>query len=229
MSHKSVPVIDIEPLSGGHTQRQKVVAEIREACCEWGIFHIVRHGISMDLLSRVWRETKEFFALPADAKQAIVRTKDNARGWFNREFTKNARDMKELFDFGFVPHPELPENDPANWTRDGFNQWPKVELCPNFRQTIWEYFRACERISLRLLEGVGESLGVLPACLTREFVNEHTSFLRLNYYPKHDPLHADQQALGTGHLGVHHHTDAGALTVLFQADVSGLQVYLRGE
>ena len=229
MSQKSVPVIDIESVLSGGARRKKVIAEIGEACREWGFFQIIGHDVPVDLISRVLRETKQFFALPTDAKHAVARSKDNARGWFNRELTKNTRDMKEVFDFGFVPHPELTDDDPTNWTRDGFNQWPAERLSPDFRTTMWEYFRACEEVSLRLLEVVGEGLGVPPEILTRDFVGEHTSFLRLNYYPRHDPLHTEQQASATGHLGVHHHTDAGALTLLLQDEIGGLQVCLNGE
>ena len=229
MLHKSVPIIDIAPLSHSSAHRQKAVEQIGSACREWGFFQIVGHDVPAELISQVWHETKKFFALPIDAKQSVERSKNNARGWFNRELTKNTRDMKEVFDFGFIPHPELPDDDPTNWTRDGCNQWPKERLCPEFRPTMWAYFRACEQVSLRLLEAVGEGLGVPPELLTRDFVDEHTSFLRLNYYPKHDPLHSEQQASITGHLGVHHHTDAGALTTVLQDQVGGLQVCLDKE
>src|SRR5262249_35211465 len=48
------------------------------------------------------------------------------------------------------------------------------------------------------------------------------------YYPGHDPLCPERPASATGHLGVHHHTDAGALTVLLQDDVSGLETNVDG-
>jgi isopenicillin N synthase-like dioxygenase len=90
------------------------------------------------------------------------------------------------------------------------------------------YFRACERVSFTLLEAIALSLGVSPETLTRDFVDGHTSFVRLNYYPRHDPLSPEQSASATGHLGVHHHTDAGALTVLLQDDVSALEICVDG-
>jgi len=225
----AVPVIDIEPLGSDFAQRQKTVAQIATACRTWGFFQITGHGIPDELISRVWRETKGFFALSATAKQAIERTKDNARGWYNRELTKTTRDMKEVFDFGYKPYLELPDEDPSNLTRDGCNQWPDAKRCPDFRQTMWEYFQTCEHIALELLEVVGEGLGVSSDCLTRDFVDKHTSFLRLNYFPRHDPLLPDQQASAGGHLGIHHHSDAGALTVLLQDSVGGLQVCLNDE
>ena len=226
MLHKSVPVIDIAALTSSSAPRRKVIEQIGSACRDWGFFQITGHGIPDDLIARIWRETKRFFAHPTHVKQAVARSKDNARGWFNRELTKNTRDMKEVFDFGFIPHPELPDDDPANWTKDGFNQWPDERLCPDFRPAMREYFRACEEVSLRLLQTLAEGLGVLPETLTHDYVDQHTSFLRLNYYPNHDPLHADHQASSTGHLGVHPHTDAGALTVLLQDEIGGLQVGL---
>ncbi len=225
----AVPVIDIEPLGSDFAQRQKTVAQIAAACRTWGFFQITGHGIPDELISRVWRETKGFFALPIPVKNTVLRTKDNARGWYNRELTKTTRDMKEVFDFGYKPYPELPDEDPSNRTRDGCNQWPDAKLCPDFRQTMWEYFQACEHIALELLEVVGEGLGVSAGCLTRDFVDKHTSFLRLNYFPRHDPLHLAQQAAAGGHLGIHHHSDAGALTVLLQDHVGGLQVCLNDE
>jgi len=132
--------------------------------------------------------------------------------------------MKEVFDFGPSPHPELPDDDPANWTQDGFNRWPNARLCPDFRPIMQGYFRACERVAFTLLEAIAKSLGVAPETLTRDFVDGHTSFVRLNYYPRYDPLSLQQPASATGHLGVHQHTDAGALTLVLQDDVSGLEI-----
>ncbi len=229
MPDKSVPVIDIKTLVSGSRQRHDTVAEIAAACRNWGFFQVTGHDVPADLIDRVLRETKRFFALPFDEKNSLSRSKENARGWYNRELTKNTRDMKEVFDFGPTPHPELPDDDPANWTRDGSNKWPDASLCPEFRRTMSEYVRVCERVAFTLLEALGEGLGVAPACLTHDFVATHTSFLRLNYFPRHDPLSTDRQASATGHLGIHHHTDAGALTLLLQDDVGGLQVCLEGE
>ncbi|MDX1508420.1 MAG: 2OG-Fe(II) oxygenase family protein, partial [Woeseiaceae bacterium] len=59
------------------------------------------------------------------------------------------------------------------------------------------------------------------------FEPDHTGFVRLNYYPVADPManRDDVDHLDVADMGVHHHTDAGALTVLLQDDVGGLQVY----
>ncbi|MFQ6024440.1 MAG: isopenicillin N synthase family dioxygenase [Acidiferrobacterales bacterium] len=233
MADNSVPVIDVAPLvSGDGARSHEAVRRIRAACQDWGFFQIYGHGIPEELIDRVCRETKHFFALPPDAKRSISRSKDNPRGYYNRELTKNIRDMKEVFDFGHKPHPELPDDDPVNLTRDGYNQWPDAALCPDFKATMMAYYRACEAVALKLLEAIAQGLGFPSERLTRDFVGKHTSFLRLNYYPCHDPLTAagqTKQAAATGHLGVHHHTDAGAITVLLQDKVGGLQVCRNAE
>ena len=223
-----IPVIDTRPLSGETRGHEETIKAIGEACREYGFFHITRHGIPSDLIERVWCETKRFFALPVEAKQAVSRSKKNARGWYDRELTKNTRDMKEVFDFGQTPHPELSDDDPANWTQDGVNRWPDAGLCPDFRPAMLEYFRACERIALTLLKAIAESLGVPPDVLIREFIGQHSSFLRLNYYPRYDPLCPERPASATGHLGIHPHTDAGALTVLLHDEVIALEISLDG-
>jgi isopenicillin N synthase-like dioxygenase len=52
----------------------------------------------------------------------------------------------------------------------------------------------------------------------------------LNYYPVKDPLEGRPGVAPSNQagLGVHHHTDAGALTVLLQDEVGGLQVHRDG-
>ncbi|MFQ5546635.1 MAG: 2-oxoglutarate and iron-dependent oxygenase domain-containing protein, partial [Acidiferrobacterales bacterium] len=100
MTDNNVPVIDIAPLIGGDSeQSQASVEEIRAACCEWGFFQVLGHGIPDRLIDRVWQQTQAFFALPLDTKEGVARSKDNPRGYYNRELTKNTRDMKEVFDF----------------------------------------------------------------------------------------------------------------------------------
>jgi isopenicillin N synthase-like dioxygenase len=60
------------------------------------------------------------------------------------------------------------------------------------------------------------------------FDGNHTGFMRLNYYPVDDPMAKLGGEQSVADLGVHHHTDAGALTVLLQDEVSGLQVFRDG-
>jgi isopenicillin N synthase-like dioxygenase len=69
-------------------------------------------------------------------------------------------------------------------------------------------------------------LGEPPASAAVAFQPFATSFLRLNHYPVHDPIAGiDPQG---GGRAVHHHTDAGTLTVLLEDGTPGLQVLRDG-
>ncbi len=216
---EQVPVIDIaglfDEVSGGSANT--IVEQIASACKNWGFFQIVNHGIDQDDIDLVLAQMHRFFALPANTKQRVLRTRDNPWGYYNNELTKNQRDKKEVFDF------TADGVDPVYHSR---NRWPEDR---QFKIVMLDYIKACSDLSLRLLEAFCVGLDLPPDFLHNDFKHEHTGFIRLNYYPVSDPLansHIDHQPIAD--LGVHHHTDAGALTLLLQDDTGGLQVYRDG-
>ncbi len=228
---EKVPVVDAGMLdSDDAVERHSAVREIADACTEFGFFQIVNHGVSSSLIASVWARTRQFFALPRDEKLAISRTKNNPRGYYDRELTKNTRDLKEVFDFGNVAHAEMADDHPSNHTMiDGHNQWPS--RLPSFSSAMVEYFQACETLGLKILGALCLSLDQPAELLRPHFAADHTSFVRLNYYPLDDPLERRDAATITalGDMALHHHTDAGALTILLQDDVGGLQVSAHGK
>ena len=214
-----VPVIDVAELAHGINPR--VTHEIASACETWGFFQVVNHGIEASLCDEVWARTRWFFAQPADAKESLLRTRDNPWGYYNNELTKNQRDRKEVFDL---------TDDGVDPIYAASNRWPTGNDGQRFRRTLSEYRDACRSLSLRLLDAMTAGLDVDPIEIRRCFDPHHTGFLRLNYYPVADPLvgRSDVPHLPEADRGVHHHTDAGGLTVLMQDNVGGLQVYRDG-
>ncbi len=81
-------------------------------------------------------------------------------------------------------------------------------------------------LSAQLVSIIGESLTGNADALRPAFEPGHTSYLRLNFYPVEDSLIEEHGS--EADLGIHHHTDAGALTVLLQDGVGGLQVFRDG-
>ncbi len=217
---EQVPIIDLgafleHPSSNA---AQAAIDAIATACRTWGFFQIINHGIATAQIDQVWEQTHRLFALPTEEKLALLRSKKNPWGFNNNELTKNQRDKKEVFDF------TRQDFDPIYGQS---NRWPPGH--PQFRATMLAYQDTCTALGMRLLEAF--SLGLdLPADFLRpHFHNNHTGFTRLNYYPTTDPmagLPAEHQE--TADLGIHHHSDAGALTLLLQDQVGGLQVYRDG-
>jgi len=216
----AVPVIDIGDLADGvGVSGEHSIGEIATAARTWGFFQVVNHGIPDDLIRQARLQMERFFALPVETKETILRTRDNPWGYYNNELTKNQRDKKEVFDYTSAG---------ADGIYAAVNRWPDFD--PEFRLAMESYRDACVRLALKLLEAFCYGLGLPHDFLNQSFHPNHTGFIRLNYYPVKDPLQgrADIEYIGGADLGVHHHTDAGALTVLLQDEVGGLQVHNDG-
>ena len=217
-------IVDISGLDRGDAGAiRRVAATIAAPCAEWGVFHVVGHGIAPAELARFADAMRQLFELPGAEKQALRRTRDNAWGWYDAELTKNRRDWKEVFDYGIERPPDAPQ--PAH--SDGTNRWPGGR--PELRAALLAHYHHCERISRGLVHALCAGLALAPDALDAAF-GEHTSFQRLNrYLPAPDPAPPDAPLLPErGQLAVHHHTDAGAVTLLWQDEHAGLQVQ-RGE
>ena len=217
-------IVDIGGLDRGDAGAiRRVAAAIAAPCAEWGVFHVVGHGIPSAELERFADAMRRLFDLSRTEKEGLRRTRDNAWGWYDAELTKNRRDWKEVFDYGVERAPGAPT--PAH--SDGANRWPPGR--PELREALLAHYRRCEELSRALLHALCAGLGLPPDLLDSAFT-DHTSFQRLNrYLPCADPASADASLLPErGQLAVHHHTDAGALTVLWQDEHAGLQVQ-RGE
>lgn len=207
---KQVPVIDITHLHNGPTLKA-----LDDACRHWGFFQVVGHGIASDVFRALTASMHDFFGQPQALKQKVERSAQNPWGYYDRELTKNVRDWKEVFDVGPKNAQETP-------------QWP--EDLPDFQPALERFYSEAERVSRMLLEAIARNLDEEPYVLLSAF-EDHTSFLRLNYYPPcPDPASSDAPTIPeTGKLGIGHHSDAGVLTVLYQDAQPGLQVEHNGQ
>jgi isopenicillin N synthase-like dioxygenase len=210
-----------------------VIAGVRDAAAEWGFFYIANHGLGEQQLQRFQAAMRAFFALPRSVKDALRRSESNSRGYFDNELTKNKVDWKEGFDYAGRQE-DGPADDSVYQRLGGdLNQWPGEDVLPGFRATMTEYFTAMEHISRRLIQvfavALGERVDFFDQFFHQEVrqtdakaakISDNTSFLRLNHYP----VAPEPEKT----MGVYHHTDAGAVTVLLQDDeVASLQAFHR--
>ncbi|TVU46144.1 hypothetical protein EJB05_05662, partial [Eragrostis curvula] len=152
---------------------------------------------------------RAFFALSPERKAAVRRTEREPLGHYDAEHVRNVRDWKEVFDM-------FPRELPA--AADGElvfrNKWPDGDL-PEFRKALEEYAVAMEELAFKLLELIARSLNLRPGRL-HGFFREQTTYTRINRYP---PCPRPDLVLGLGR-----HKDSGALAILCQDDVGGLDV-----
>lgn len=207
-----VPVINIADLDDPRT-----LAALDDACRHWGFFQVVEHGIAESVTQALQDAMRAFFALPGEAKRAVERTAENHWGYYDRELTKNTRDWKEVYDFGPA------EGDAVR------PRWP--EALSGFREAMLAFYGACEALSFELLGALARNLGMPEKDLSAGFRPHHSSFVRLNHYPvcPNPERPAGLATARAGHLGVNHHTDAGALTILLQDEQPGLEVFRHGD
>jgi isopenicillin N synthase-like dioxygenase len=209
-----IPVIDASALPGDPAALEQVDYALRE----WGCFYVTRFADAerqAALVAALIGQMRAFFALPEARKRAIERTAGNAWGYYDRELTKNVVDAKQIYDVG----PAYDGNAP---------QWP--DDLAGFRPAVEDWYQACDDLARRLLAAVCVCLGMPGEHLRRDF-DEHTSFLRMNYYPRCPDAAPADAPTGSrvGRFGINHHTDSGAITVLLQDDDQpGLQVFRRG-
>ena len=246
------PIIDLS------RPESEVTAQIAQACSTWGFFQVINHGVPWDLVDEFKSESQRFFDLPRNEKLPLKRDSRNARGYFDDELTKQRRDWKEAIDIGMPGSRNwsMRDDDESNACLDGFNRFPSDDLLPNYRQTVVKYFSACQDLSDRIAILMAKGLGVRAeskleytddekksgddgtaqegdakdqdAGMIATLREQHTSYLRTNFYPPYIPGETplpDPGATNNGGkdeqpppLGISPHKDAGFVTVLIQDD-----------
>lgn len=198
-----------------------IAGELGRSFAEYGFAVIRDHGIPQELIDRAEALSKEFFALPTEAKMAYrIEGGGGARGYtpFGVEKAKDAEifDLKEFWHVGR----NLPEGHELRQYMPP-NIWPsEVE---GFRETFSELYSAFEKAGARVLEAIALDLG-----LDRQFfaptVKDGDSVMRLLHYPP-PPEDAPEGAIRAAA-----HGDINTITLLLGAEEAGLELLtLQGE
>lgn len=200
---------------------ERVAKNIGTACRDIGFFYVRNHGVSQDLMDKVFAASKSFFAQPDAAKGelSIAKSKHN-RGYVGmsaeRLDPKHA-DLKEAFNVGLDLDPEDPEVLAGKPFR-GVNMWPAA--MPQFRATMLDYFNATWRLGMDIQMAFATDLGLAPGYFADKF-DRPMATLRLLHYPERPAR------LTPGTFGAGAHTDYGSLTLLLTDDAGGLEVRRR--
>jgi isopenicillin N synthase-like dioxygenase len=195
-------------------------AELRAALEGIGFFILVNHGVSRDLIERVFLEARRFHAQPSEAKIALRLNEHNngymAMGryavWTSEVNTNDKPDLNEAF---FVKR-ERPSDHPLRLSGRRFvgaNQWP--DALPGFRDTVLAYTDALDALGRRLLPVCAVALDLPPGHFDAAFAESQFVF-RLSHYPA--------VAAQPNQFGIAPHTDNNFLTFLAQTEIPGLQV-----
>ncbi|KAG2588497.1 gibberellin 2-beta-dioxygenase 2-like [Panicum virgatum] len=222
-----IPTVDMSAPSGrGELERRLV-----RACAERGFFKAVNHGVPARAAARLDAAASAFFARPEQAKQAAGPPDPLGYG---------SRNIGTKGDVGELEYLIL-HADPAAVARKA--RVIDAEDPSRFRVAVNEYVDAVRRLTCRVLDLLGEGLGLRdPTSLSRLIsAVDSDSLLRINHYPTsadalpgpgdrsctaEDAKSGNSNGGANGTIGFGEHTDPQIISVLRANDVDGLQVLL---
>lgn len=211
----NIPSVDLSDfLSEDSKKKQKFVQEIGDAFTEIGFASVKNHFLDEDLQQRLYKEVKDFFALPESIKkQYEIEGLGGQRGYisFGKEHAKGKKegDLKEFWHFGQEP------DEDANLTET----YPKnvlVKEQPTFNAVGMEAYRQLEKTGIYILRAISLYLG-LDEYYFDYWARNGNSILRPIHYP---PI--TEEPKGAVRAGAH--GDINLITLLMGASAGGLQV-----
>jgi isopenicillin N synthase-like dioxygenase len=220
MMFDTIPLIDLAPVLDGDAEgRLRVARAVGEACATAGFFLIRNHGIPAALIAEQYAWAQRFFDLPTAAKQAVSLVGSTAgRGYEaigDQQLDENAApDLKESYYCG-VEHSADHPYALAGLSSYGANRWPSG--LPGFAAQMNRYRVAQTTLGETLMRLLALSLDLDEHYFDAAVVDPMIT-LRLLRYPPH-PANAAPNQFGAGA-----HTDWGAITILAQDDLGGLEV-----
>lgn len=198
--------------------------QIRESCLYNGFFQIKGHGVDASLQEQVFKVSKEFFSLPTSEKQKVGK---DLNTW-NRGYEMIGAQILEAgtnpeLKEGFYIGQEIPKTHPyfvGKKLNSGPNVWPEtMPNVENFKNTSMAYYGQTVNLAAQLLQALALSLD-LEENYFEKFMDGVVATMRLLHYPPQPPDCDEKLTRGIGS-----HTDFGAITLLLQDEVDGLQVW----
>jgi isopenicillin N synthase-like dioxygenase len=221
MSTVNIPRLDLNFYKNGDAAaRKKFSDDIGKAFNETGFVTITNHGLSKELIDKLYTDVKTLFSLPDAVKEKYeIPELSGQRGYTSKgkETAKGftAPDLKEFWQIGqtVTDGSPLKEEYPENLV---------VTELPEFNATTLEIYKKLEDIGTSLLRAIAVYLN-LPENYFDDKVHNGNSILRtLHYFPITNPDALPPDAVRAGA-----HEDINLITLLIGASADGLEVLTR--
>ncbi|KAI9733993.1 MAG: hypothetical protein M1834_002650 [Cirrosporium novae-zelandiae] len=228
----SLPILSLPALSTPDGA-SALLSAIRSS----GAFYLTEHGLASSLTERAFFTAKNLFSLPHDIKNLAPHPPGAAvhRGYSGiglekvydqnevrrleaegkekevEDLLRKVQDYKESYEIGSEENSDQP------------NQWIPEDKFPRFKEFTMEFYWACQRLSMEVLEAFALALS-LGEKSKKQFLTTHSSGhgnqLRLLHYPA-----ISQSQLDTGtQERMPGHCDWSTFTMLLQDSAGGLEV-----
>ncbi|ETS85266.1 hypothetical protein PFICI_03291 [Pestalotiopsis fici W106-1] len=226
MSELEIPIIDFSGFySSDPAAKQAVVEQCRKQCLYNGFFQIINHSVPLEQQQNALSSAKNFFNLPQEDKDKVSKNNNTwNRGYeMLRSQILEEGTQPELKE-GFYIGADLPTTHPYfvhKKLNSGPNQWPQSlgDGLDTFKTSTMSYYNSTLKLASDLLRVIALSLD-LEESYFEQFMDGAVATMRLLHYPS-QPKDADEKLT----RGIGAHTDFGAITMLLQDEVDGLQVW----
>jgi isopenicillin N synthase-like dioxygenase len=221
MSTVNIPRLDLNTyINGTAEERKQFSNDIGKAFNETGFVTITNHGLSKELIDKLYEQVKALFALSDAVKQQYeISGLAGQRGYTGKgkETAKGFKtpDLKEFWQIGqtVTDDDALKAQYPDNVT---------VNELPEFNPTTIEVYKRLEAAGKYLLRAIAVYLE-LPETYFDDKVHNGNSILRnLHYFPILDPDSVPDDAVRAGA-----HEDINLITLLIGASADGLELLTR--
>lgn len=221
MALENIPRLDLQHYTTGSIeQKNKFVQDLGKAFNEIGFVTIANHGLSTELIEKLYSNVKAFFELPQEIKNKYEFPElAGQRGYTTkgREKAKDSTvpDLKEFWQRGQTIVNE-------EYSKKDFPDNPEVVELPEFNTTTSETFKQLENAGRSLLKAIATYLE-LDENYFEEFVINGNSILRaIHYFPIANPEELAPDAVRAGA-----HEDINLITLLIGASADGLEVMTK--
>ncbi|KAL9227588.1 hypothetical protein vseg_003261 [Gypsophila vaccaria] len=208
VSSPRIPLIELEEEE--NQDWTKLVRKIVRATEEFGVFEVKDHGVSKKVMDETRKVTKQFFALPAKEKMQYYSTNTDRRFILYTSSINYDQEALHYWRDAARHH--------CNPIQQSVRYWP--EKPRRYRETVKRYVDAVSTLGSRILELLGEGLGLEPGYFNQEHLCEDPIFT-VNHYP--------QCPEPSSTWGFAEHYDPGLMTILLQDDAPGLQAFHQGK
>ncbi|KAJ3671145.1 hypothetical protein LUZ60_008571 [Juncus effusus] len=196
-----IPVIDLEAVNNGDT-RSTAMAQLHDACQNWGFFWVKNHGVEVELMDKV----KDFVNCHYE--------KYSKNNFFESDLAKGLGPQTNPLEVDWESTYFLQHEPKSNI--DEFQQ-----IGPEFRETMEIYIHELiTKVVEKLIEGLSENLGLHKDHIKKIFAPPFIGTKVAKYPNCPQPERV---------FGLRAHTDAGGIILLLQDDsVPGLEFYKDG-
>ncbi|KAH9288974.1 hypothetical protein KI387_033091, partial [Taxus chinensis] len=202
MSEFNLPQIDIsqfqQGIQGDHIQYHAELAKLREACKEWGVFRVVNHGITPELVQEVVSVTQDLLSMPAEVKDRVTTSNPTESYVRSPEF--------EMFYL-------LGMTNPDSIQEIALKIWPEGNK--NFCDAIGKFSLLLSDLWTKIIKSILASLGLDATKFYQSDFEKCKANFQINGYSSHGKCMGD--------VVFPSHADVECLTILYNDEHAGLQ------